>query len=29
MPLHINGHQDRITELTGRHSLGLETNSPI
>ena len=29
MPLHINGHQDRITELTGRHSLGLQTNSPI
>ncbi|MEM7468760.1 MAG: acyl-CoA dehydrogenase family protein [Pseudomonadota bacterium] len=29
MPLHINGHQDRITELTGRHLLGLENNSPI
>lgn len=29
MPLHINGHQDRITELTGRHALGLSSNSPI
>ena len=29
MPLHINGHVDRITEQMGRHSLGLKTLNPI
>ena len=29
MPLHINGHIDRITEQFGRLSLGLETQNPI
>lgn len=29
MPLHINGHIDRITEQVGRHALGLETLNPI
>lgn len=29
MPLHINGHIDRVTEQMGRHSLGLETTNPI
>lgn len=29
MPLHINGHVDRITEQFGRHALGLETMNPI
>jgi 4-hydroxyphenylacetate 3-monooxygenase len=29
MPLHINGHVDRITEQLGRLSLGLETQNPF
>ncbi len=29
MPLHINGHVDRITEQLGRISLGLEAQNPI
>lgn len=29
MPLHINGHIDRITEQIGRHAVGLETLNPI
>jgi 3-hydroxy-9,10-secoandrosta-1,3,5(10)-triene-9,17-dione monooxygenase len=29
MPLHINGHVDRVTEQMGRHSLGLKTLNPI
>jgi len=29
MPLHINGHVDRITEQLGRISLGLESQNPI
>lgn len=29
MPLHINGHIDRITEQVGRHAVGLETLNPI
>jgi len=29
MPLHINGHVDRITEQLGRVSLGLETQNPF
>ncbi|MCZ6895672.1 MAG: acyl-CoA dehydrogenase family protein [Gammaproteobacteria bacterium] len=29
MPLHINGHCDRITEQMGRYTLGLETTNPI
>ncbi len=29
MPLHINGHVDRITEQFGRLSLGLETQNPF
>jgi 4-hydroxyphenylacetate 3-monooxygenase len=29
MPLHINGHIDRITEQLGRLSLGLDTENPF
>ncbi|MBK6661059.1 MAG: hypothetical protein IPG43_24290, partial [Proteobacteria bacterium] len=29
MPLHINGHVDRITEQLGRISLGLESQNPF
>ncbi len=29
MPLHINGHIDRITEQTGRIALGLESQNPF
>ena len=29
MPLHINGHTDRISEQLGRLSLGLETENPF
>lgn len=29
MPLHINGHIDRVTEQAGRHALGLKTLNPI
>ncbi len=29
MPLHINGHVDRISEQLGRISLGLESNNPF
>jgi 3-hydroxy-9,10-secoandrosta-1,3,5(10)-triene-9,17-dione monooxygenase len=29
MPLHINGHIDRITEQLGRLSLGLDTQNPF
>mgnify|MGYP002364424925 FL=1 len=29
MPLHINGHVDRITEQLGRISLGLESENPF
>ena len=29
MPLHINGHVDRITEHLGRLSLGMETQNPF
>jgi alkylation response protein AidB-like acyl-CoA dehydrogenase len=29
MPLHINGHIDRVTEQAGRLLLGLETQNPI
>ena len=29
MPLHINGHVDRITEQAGRISLGLESQNPF
>ena len=29
MPLHINGHVDRITEQLGRLSLGMETQNPF
>ena len=29
MPLHINGHIDRVTEQAGRLALGLETQNPI
>jgi len=29
MPLHINGHVDRITEQAGRHAVGLPTLNPI
>ncbi len=29
MPLHINGHIDRITEQTGRIALGLQAQNPI
>lgn len=29
MPLHINGHVDRITEQLGRLSLGLDTQNPF
>lgn len=29
MPLHINAHQDRVSEQYGRHLLGLETENPF
>jgi alkylation response protein AidB-like acyl-CoA dehydrogenase len=29
MPLHINGHVDRITEQLGRISLGLDSQNPF
>lgn len=29
MPLHINGHRDRITEQLGRISLGLDSQNPF
>lgn len=29
MPLHINGHIDRVTEQAGRLALGLDTQNPI
>jgi 3-hydroxy-9,10-secoandrosta-1,3,5(10)-triene-9,17-dione monooxygenase len=29
MPLHINAHQDRVTEQIGRHLLGLPTLNPF
>jgi hypothetical protein len=29
MPLHINGHVDRLTEQLGRICLGLETTNPF
>lgn len=29
MPLHINGHVDRITEQLGRISVGLESTNPF
>jgi hypothetical protein len=29
MPLHINGHVDRLTEQLGRISLGLESQNPF
>jgi len=29
MPLHINGHIDRITEQLGRIQLGLEPQNPF
>ena len=29
MPLHINGHIDRITEQLGRLALGMETQNPF
>ena len=29
MPLHINAHRDRISEQSGRHLLGLETENPF
>ncbi len=29
MPLHINAHQDRVSEQLGRHLLGLPTDNPF
>ena len=29
MPLHINAHRDRVSEQSGRHLLGLETENPF
>ena len=29
MPLHINAHRDRVSEHSGRHLLGLETENPF
>ncbi|MEM7015874.1 MAG: acyl-CoA dehydrogenase family protein [Pseudomonadota bacterium] len=29
MPLHINVHQDRVSEQVGRHLLGLDTENPF
>ena len=29
MPLHINAHQDRVSEQVGRHLLGLQTENPF
>ena len=29
MPLHINAHRDRVSELSGRHQLGLDTLNPF
>jgi alkylation response protein AidB-like acyl-CoA dehydrogenase len=29
MPLHINAHQDRVSEQLGRHLLGLPTENPF
>jgi hypothetical protein len=29
MPLHINGHIDRITEQVGRIALGLDSQNPF
>ena len=29
MPLHINAHQDRVSEQVGRHLLGLPTENPF
>ncbi|MEM7078180.1 MAG: acyl-CoA dehydrogenase family protein [Pseudomonadota bacterium] len=29
MPLHINAHQDRVTEQLGRHALGLPPENPF
>ena len=29
MPLHINAHPDRVTELVGKHLLGQENNAPF
>jgi hypothetical protein len=29
MPLHINGHVDRVTEQLGRISVGLESTNPF
>ena len=28
MPLHINAHPDRVSELVGKHLLGVENNAP-
>ncbi len=29
MPLHINAHRDRVSEQSGRHLLGLDTENPF